>query len=604
MSRGKTLSRLEFDGAILRKKPCRACATANVADTTAMTNPMDGVTLVAGDRVLLPFQTTAAQNGVYKVTVVNASTVSMVRDTDFDQNSEVKCGTEVYVEEGTVHKGKLYRLTTANPISLDTTSLSFTVIASGGMSVVGGAGNITAKRLVYVSGYNATLQAPIVLHADCSSATAGARKAFYYAPAAITAGAVGLVFETYYEAATGVGGGAAGDPVYLSTAGASTLTAPTTAAADRVAQIVGRIGSGGAGTCWYHLADSPWDVIGTTELADSSVTSAKIAAGTIIPADVDLTADYDWTGAHTFDKGATPTTAIQFKKPAASTSPGTLDSHDLQLQGASDDGAAHTVDWKIFNDVTSNAGASSLVFQNRVDAGGFATKFSVGSTGLVDLAACVPDAAMVSKIVKDIGGPAVGFISATGVANVGETLTIGGVLHYTSAGGLADAGTEAAAIVAAINALPARVVDAYTAQAAGDIQASVVFVEKAATPAGAPIAIASTLTNHVVSAAASTQEAAPAVLQCHAGRYTVTAADVTALALAVFPYIVVGGYARSTATSPFIQITFRTATGEIKTCATVRAIPVRLNTNYWGLLVRDTGAVLAATDTIDYLLIG
>lgn len=608
--RGRGLAKREQLGVKQRKLSVRAAATGNLTGITATTKSItnsthtDGVTLVRGDRFLAPHQTTGALNGVFVVTDIVSTTVYLDRADDWRDPGDVTCGTEVYVEEGTVNKGKLFRVSTVNPIVIGTTALVFAVVASGGMGVVGGAGGITAKRLVYVSGYDATYQQPLVLHADATSATAGARKAFFYAPSAIAAGAQGLVFSEYYEAATGVGGGAADDPVYLSTTGTSTLTAPTAGGADRVSQIVGRIGSGGAGTCWYHLSGSPWDVIGTANIADNAITTAKIAAGTIIPADVDLTQDYDWTGAHTFDKGATPTTAIQFKKPAAAASPGTLDSHDLQLQGASDDGGAHTVDWKIFNDVTSNAGASSLTFQNRVDAGAFATKFSVGSTGLVDSAACVPDTAMVSKIVKDIGGPAVGFISATGIANVGQTLTIGGVVHYTSAGGLADAGTEAEAIVAAINALPTRVVDAYTLNVAGDLTSSVVFIEMAATPAGASVAIVSTLANHVVSAAASTQEAAPAVLECHAGRYTVTGADVTALALGTNPYIVIDAYARSTATMPTVLVTCIDAAGVNKPLATVVTLPVRFNTNFWGLCVRDVGAVLAAGDVLNYMLIG
>ncbi|MCY3019525.1 MAG: hypothetical protein NTW87_10925 [Planctomycetota bacterium] len=46
--------------------PARAAATANVASLTGL-QTIDGVTLVAGDTLLLPWQTDKKANGTYKV---------------------------------------------------------------------------------------------------------------------------------------------------------------------------------------------------------------------------------------------------------------------------------------------------------------------------------------------------------------------------------------------------------------------------------------------------------------------------------------------------------------------------------------------------------
>lgn len=46
------------------KDPVRVASTANIATLSGLLT-IDGITLVAGDRVLLKDQTTASQNGIY-----------------------------------------------------------------------------------------------------------------------------------------------------------------------------------------------------------------------------------------------------------------------------------------------------------------------------------------------------------------------------------------------------------------------------------------------------------------------------------------------------------------------------------------------------------
>ncbi len=105
------------------KSSVRAATTANITLSGAQT--IDGVSVIAGDRVLVKNQSTGSQNGIYV-----AAAGAWSRATDCDISAEVTTGLTVVVEEGTVAAGKPYILTTANPIVLGTTALTFTVLSS------------------------------------------------------------------------------------------------------------------------------------------------------------------------------------------------------------------------------------------------------------------------------------------------------------------------------------------------------------------------------------------------------------------------------------------------------------------------------------------
>jgi hypothetical protein len=105
------------------KDSVRAATTANV--TLSGTQTIDGVSLIAGDRVLVMAQTAASANGIY---VVAAGAWS--RATDADTAAAVS-GMAVSVEEGTTNGDKAYILTTNNPITLNTTSLAFSILGGG-----------------------------------------------------------------------------------------------------------------------------------------------------------------------------------------------------------------------------------------------------------------------------------------------------------------------------------------------------------------------------------------------------------------------------------------------------------------------------------------
>lgn len=104
------------------KAPVKVCATGNV--TLFGEQTIDGVAVVFGDRVLLPLQTNSVERGIYQVKSGEWS-----RDKDFDGARDIVQGTLIPVNLGTVNGGKIFQVTTVNPIIIGSTALAFTDIA-------------------------------------------------------------------------------------------------------------------------------------------------------------------------------------------------------------------------------------------------------------------------------------------------------------------------------------------------------------------------------------------------------------------------------------------------------------------------------------------
>ncbi len=101
------------------KLPCRVATTAAI--TLSGTQTIDGVAVVAGDRVLVKDQGTGSANGIY---IVAASTWSRAVDMSIDE--DMFEGLMMYVNSGSANGDKTFYLNTANPITLGVTSLTFT----------------------------------------------------------------------------------------------------------------------------------------------------------------------------------------------------------------------------------------------------------------------------------------------------------------------------------------------------------------------------------------------------------------------------------------------------------------------------------------------
>lgn len=104
-------------GSLAYKAPCVAASTGNLTLSAAQT--VDGVSVVAEDRVLVKDQTTTTENGIY---VCKATAWERARD--FDGNDDIVKGTRVAVTGGTVGEGE-YKVTTSNPITIGTSSIAF-----------------------------------------------------------------------------------------------------------------------------------------------------------------------------------------------------------------------------------------------------------------------------------------------------------------------------------------------------------------------------------------------------------------------------------------------------------------------------------------------
>lgn len=105
------------EGAPASMRVVRLAATANVASLSGAAT-IDGTATANGDRVLLPSQTTASQNGIW---VVAAG--AWARATDFDATGEVEAGTAIFVTSGITYRYSTWKVTNLGAIDPGTTSL-------------------------------------------------------------------------------------------------------------------------------------------------------------------------------------------------------------------------------------------------------------------------------------------------------------------------------------------------------------------------------------------------------------------------------------------------------------------------------------------------
>ncbi len=122
--RSNTLATTEFVRTAIEggdnKASVRVATTANIALIGAQN--IDGVAVVAGDRVLVMAQTVAAENGIYV-----AAAGAWGRAEDANSAGDLTSGALVPVEDGTLNADTVWMLTTDGAITLGTTALTFQI---------------------------------------------------------------------------------------------------------------------------------------------------------------------------------------------------------------------------------------------------------------------------------------------------------------------------------------------------------------------------------------------------------------------------------------------------------------------------------------------
>ena len=126
------------------KASVRVATTENI--TLSGTQTIDGISVIAGDRILVKDQSTSSANGIYDVAAGAWS-----RSSDADISAEVTTGMFTFVSEGTVNADSGYVLTTDDTITLGSTSLTF-VQFSGAGQVTAGAGLTKSGNTIDVIG--------------------------------------------------------------------------------------------------------------------------------------------------------------------------------------------------------------------------------------------------------------------------------------------------------------------------------------------------------------------------------------------------------------------------------------------------------------------
>jgi Flp pilus assembly pilin Flp len=114
------------------KTPVRVATTANITTLTGgAPNTVDGITLVANDRVLVKSQSTGGQNGIYTVTTLGTgANGTWTRATDADTAAELEGGVLVAVDEGTT-LGNTVWMNTVDVVTIGTTAQVWTQFGAG-----------------------------------------------------------------------------------------------------------------------------------------------------------------------------------------------------------------------------------------------------------------------------------------------------------------------------------------------------------------------------------------------------------------------------------------------------------------------------------------
>mgnify|MGYP003126156868 FL=1 len=110
---------------------CASTANVNISNGLEAGDSIDGVTLVAGDRVLLKDQSTATENGLY----IAVSSGAASRDPEHDTIAELSGGL-IVVNQGTSNDNKIFLCTTDSTGSIGSTNITYTQVTPSNTGTV------------------------------------------------------------------------------------------------------------------------------------------------------------------------------------------------------------------------------------------------------------------------------------------------------------------------------------------------------------------------------------------------------------------------------------------------------------------------------------
>jgi hypothetical protein len=140
--------------------PAAYTRTSNVITFDANgSQSVDGTATVLNDRILLKNGAAGADNGIYYVSTKGTGGAAEVwtRSTDADSSAEVTAGLSVFVSEGTTNGNTVWAITTDDAITLNTTSITFTMVGAPN-TVQAGAGLVANGNALDVNVDNATIE--------------------------------------------------------------------------------------------------------------------------------------------------------------------------------------------------------------------------------------------------------------------------------------------------------------------------------------------------------------------------------------------------------------------------------------------------------------
>ena len=149
---------------------CATTANVNLTNGLEAGDSIDGVTLVAGDRVLVKDQSTATENGLY----IAVSSGAASRDPEHDTIAELSGGL-IVVNQGSTNDNKIFLCTTDSTGSIGSTNITYTQVTpsnTGTVTSVGvadsGASEFTVGSTPVTSSGTITLAVNSIAHTKIS----------------------------------------------------------------------------------------------------------------------------------------------------------------------------------------------------------------------------------------------------------------------------------------------------------------------------------------------------------------------------------------------------------------------------------------------------